>query len=127
MLKSTLIAGGLALALMNTSPGTAESNPAVLDLEPAINGAVSASGLFPAQHIEDAFSAYLDWTKEQGISRLAAFESRPGHLEGGLDEAGSRSGRFPSQAMEDSFVAYVQWIDRAGLSPFYAFKVTDFD
>ena len=56
MLKSTFIAGGLALLL-----ATAATQAAALDdatarqLEPALNGEVSATGLFPSQEMEDAF------------------------------------------------------------------------
>jgi hypothetical protein len=37
-----------------------------LDLEPAINGAVSASGTFPSQAMEDQIAAYLAWSDKTG-------------------------------------------------------------
>jgi hypothetical protein len=37
-----------------------------LDLEPCINGAVSASGTYPSQAMEDQIQAYLAWSTETG-------------------------------------------------------------
>ena len=89
-------------------------------LEPAINGGVSASGVFPTQEIEDEFLNYLRWTKENGLSRLVAFEP--------LIENGSGFGyRFPTPSMERQFVAYLRWVEDQGRSPFYAFRVSNFD
>jgi hypothetical protein len=91
-----------------------------LGLEPTLNGGVSANGLFPTQAMQEEFSAYLDWTKDQGLSRLVAFES----VIAGEDVAGAR---LRSQRMEDQFVAYMIWVQEYELSPFYAFAVTNFD
>ena len=75
MLKSSFLAGGLALLLISTSSqATALDETSARQLEPALNGEVSATGLFPTQAMEDAFNDYLAWTRERGLSRLAAFE-----------------------------------------------------
>ena len=37
-----------------------------MDLEPCINGAVSESGAYPSQEMEDQIRAYLAWRKEIG-------------------------------------------------------------
>jgi hypothetical protein len=91
-----------------------------LTVEPCINGEVSASGLFPTHAMEDAFAAYLDWTEDQDLSRLVAFE--PVIADGVI-----AGGQFPTRRMEEQFVAYMRWVDEQGLSPFYAFVATDFD
>jgi hypothetical protein len=68
MLKSILITGAVALTLFVSGPRAAEATvSAANNLEPAINGQVSASGLFPTPEIEEQFSAYLVWTKAQGL------------------------------------------------------------
>ncbi|MGB8145083.1 MAG: hypothetical protein WCF05_07930, partial [Chromatiaceae bacterium] len=75
MLKSTFIAGGLAFLLASaTTQAAAMDDATARQLEPALNGEVSATGLFPSQAMEDAFNDYLAWTKTEGLSRLAAFE-----------------------------------------------------
>jgi hypothetical protein len=125
MLKSTFIAGGLALLLINTSPQAAaldETNPR--NLEPAQNGEVSATGLFPTQAMEDAFHDYLAWTKAEGLSRLAAFEAVDRDFPEG---EGSMSGRFPNQEMEEQFKEYLAWTTEGKTNLFYAFRVVDFD
>lgn len=121
MFKSTLVAGLAGLLLLSGPVDSAEAfGEANLDLEPAINGAVSANGLFPQQAMEAEFAQYLRWTKEQGISRLAAFEAV---IAGEV----SLEGSLPNQRMAEQFDAYLAWTDDKGLSPFYAFKVTDYD
>jgi hypothetical protein len=75
MLKSNFIAGSLALLMFNTNPASSEPNRVAAGLEPAVNGAVSASGSFSNREMEDAFAAYLEWTKAKGLSRLTAFET----------------------------------------------------
>jgi hypothetical protein len=57
--------------------------------------------------MEDAFAAYLEWTKSKGLSRLAAFEITEETLARASAGEGSLSGRFPTQAMEDQFKAYL--------------------
>lgn len=111
----------LVFSLLAFSVFADEPNDAGASLEPCINGSVSANGLFPTQAIEEEFTAYLRWTKDEGLSRLVAFEYM-------LDlEGESPSGRFPTQAMEEQFLAYIQWVNDRRISPFYAFGISDFD
>jgi hypothetical protein len=91
-----------------------------LDLEPAINGAVSATGLFPSQAMEEEFAAYLRWTRDRGISPLFAFESLIG-------PGNAAERRLSSERMEGQFEAYLRWVEEQDLSPFYAFTVSDSD
>lgn len=111
----------LVFSLLASSIYAGESNDPGASLEPSINGSVSATGLFPTQEMEEEFAAYLRWTKDEGLSRLAAFEYM-------IDDKGnSASGRFPTQGMEEQFLAYIRWVDDRKISPFYAFRVSDFD
>ncbi len=121
MIKSVL-ATGIAGLLLLSGPGksTVAFGETVPDLELAINGTVSANGLFPSQAMEEEFAAYLRWTKMQGLSRLVAFESMIG---GGS----SAEIPLPDRRMEEQFGAYMRWVDEQGLSPFSAFMATDFD
>jgi hypothetical protein len=118
MIKA-ILATAAALLLLS-GPVKPNDGGSCLDLEPAINGEVSASGLFPSQAMEEQFAAYLRWTKDRGISRLAAFESRYG-------EGPEREVPFPSRQMTTQFDAYMRWVDQRGISPFYAFTVMNFD
>jgi hypothetical protein len=129
MIPTAIVPAIAALSLLAGSANSVEyaADEAQIDLEPAINGSVSASGLFPTQALEDEFTAYLRWTKEEGLSRLVAFETDATPVEPAADGAVSASGRFPTQSMEDQFVAYNDWVSDTGISPFYAFSVTDFD
>ncbi len=61
-----------------------------LDLEPCINGEVSATGLFPSQEAEDE---YL-----KSLSQAEALE-----LEPCINGEVSASGLFPSQEAEDQY------------------------
>ncbi len=78
----------------------------------------SAGGLPDAvQEMEDQFAAYLQWTKDQGLPRLVAFES--------IIDGGAESGhQLPTPAMAQQFSAYMRWVASEGLSPFYAFMAT---
>jgi hypothetical protein len=121
MFKAILATGTAVLFLLSGLVEPVEaSDPAGLDLEPAINGAVSANGLFPSQAMEEEFAAYLLWTKDRGISRLFAFESMFG---GGT----AQEVPFPNPRMTAQFEAYLRWVDNRNISPFYAFMVTNFD
>lgn len=125
MLKSSFLAGGLALLLTSTSSQAAAlDETSARQLEPALNGEVSATGLFPTQAMEDAFTDYLAWTREQGLSRLAAFE--PVVRDFPADQ-GSLSGRFPTQEMEEQFKAYLAWAGDSPNSLFYAFRAVEFN
>jgi hypothetical protein len=115
MLKSTLIAGAIALTLFAAGPKAAEIfTPAVL--ESAAQGDVSSSGAFPTQAMEDQFLTYLAWTKAQGLSRLVAFEPRTGAAD-----------VLPNEAMRAAFEDYLMWTARNETGRFYAFTVTNFD
>ena len=117
MLKSTLIAGLTTALLITAGPSAAEPARAFHpDLEPSLNGQVSASGLFPTQAMEDEFTAYLQWTKARGMSRLAAFE--PGRTQAEV---------FPTAAMAEQFLSYVEWTETTDAQSFHAFQVTNFD
>lgn len=125
MLKSSFLAGGLALLLISTSSqATALDETSARQLEPALNGEVSATGLFPTQAMEDAFNDYLAWTRERGLSRLAAFEPVVRDFPAGQ---GSLSGRFPTQEMEEQFKAYLAWTGESSQSLFYAFRAVEFN
>lgn len=125
MLKSKFIAGGLALLLISTSSQAAAlDESSARQLEPALNGEVSATGLFPTQAMEDAFNDYLAWTRERGLSRLAAFEPVARDFPAGQ---GSLSGRFPTQEMEEQFKAYLAWTGESPNSLFYAFRAVEFN
>lgn len=121
MFRAVIVAVVAGLLLMSAPVNSAEPvGGTSLDLEPAINGAVSATGLFPSQAMEEEFAAYLRWTKDEGISRLVAFESLIG--------AGSTAEvRLSSERMEGQFEAYLRWVEEQDLSPFYAFTASDFD
>ncbi len=121
MFKSVLLTGIVAAFLLSGVARSAETAGATsLDLEPAINGAVSATGLFPSQAMEEEFMSYMRWVKAQGTSRLVAFESR-------IDGDASVNDVLPSQEMAEQFTAYLRWVDEEGLSPFYAFMASDLD
>lgn len=126
MLKSTmfvLVLGLLSVSVTEAAEG-AKAGP-IADLEPTINGAVSASGLFPDQAMEDEFVDYLAWTKTLGLSRLAAFE---GFVNSGEHASRDLVGEvFKNAEMAAEFDEYLQWVRRNQLSPFYAFKVSEFD
>ena len=121
MFHPVLVSAGIALLMMSGTTVSSEPSDAVLlDLEPTVNGAVSANGLFPSQTMEEEFAVYLRWAKEKGLSRLVAFESL-------IQHDATASGRLPTQRMKDQFSAYMRWVDDQGLSPFYAFTATSFD
>jgi hypothetical protein len=117
MLKPTLIAGAIILGLFAAGPRAAETPIAAgNDLEPAINGQVSHRGIFPSQEMEDQFSAYLAWTKAQGLSRLVAYEPRPG-----VEDV------LPNEGMRQAFEDYLQWAVRTDRGLYYAFTTRNFD
>jgi hypothetical protein len=61
-LNGALSAHGAA----TTASGRELARRAGVDLEPCINGEVSASGTFPSQAMEDQIGAYLDWSARTG-------------------------------------------------------------
>jgi hypothetical protein len=56
-----LLLSGLAFSVSAADNTTAE-----LDLEPCVNGAVSARGTFPTQAMEEQVNAYLAWSEKTG-------------------------------------------------------------
>ncbi len=117
MLKPTLIAAAIALSLFAIGPRAAETAIGTADhLEPAINGQVSASGLFPTQEIEDQFNDYLAWTKARGLSRLVAYEPRAGAED-----------VLPNEGMRQAFEDYLTWAVETDRGLYYAFTTRNFD
>ena len=127
MLKATLVAGGLALLTANKVPASSEPNRVADDLEPTLNGAVSASALFASKETEASFEGYLDWTKSNGLGRLAAFETTEETLVRAPPGEGSQSEHFPTQAMEDQCKVSLTWVDETDAGLFHPFRVTNFD
>jgi hypothetical protein len=56
----------LLFGILAFSASAAESPVADGDLEPCINGAVSASGAFPTQAMEEQINAYVAWSAKTG-------------------------------------------------------------
>ena len=128
MLNSLLTAVSAGMLLLSgLASGESLDRRALMDLEPTTNSTISSRGSFPSKEMEEQFAAYLKWTKERGLSRLAVYESDPARLLEAAAEGSSATGRFPTREMEEQFLAYVEWIDEQGHGAFYAFQVTDFD
>jgi hypothetical protein len=56
----------LVLSLTAFSISAAEAPPVDHSLEPCINGAVSTTGAFPTQAMEDQIKAYVTWSGNIG-------------------------------------------------------------
>jgi hypothetical protein len=56
----------LAFSLLTYSVSATEPPADDYSLEPCINGAVSASGAFPTQAMEDQIRAYVAWSGKMG-------------------------------------------------------------
>jgi hypothetical protein len=132
----TLLAGGFSLAMLAAGNLTAtETDSASLPTGsyPVVDAAELRSldtGLnpFPSRAMAEQFADYLQWTKAQGLSRLAAFEALMADAdEQGASDRSKALAALPSQAMAEQFDAYLRWTEEQQLSPFYAFKVTNFD
>lgn len=79
-----------------------------IDLEPALNGGVSASGLFPTQELEDRYGPAI------------ANPFNDIDLEPAVNGDVSASGLFPTQDLEDRYdpaVALVVWYSERDLEP----------
>jgi hypothetical protein len=78
-----------------------------IDLEPALNGGVSASGLFPTQDLEDRYGSAI-------ASPFNDIDLEPA-LNGGV----SASGLFPTQDLEDRYdpAVAVVWYNERDLEP----------
>jgi hypothetical protein len=97
----------------------------MIELDPCMNGQVSASGLFPTQAMGEQFARYLEWTAEEGLDVTFALEPTVVSittLDPGANGSVSATGTFPSQAMEDQFHAYLAWTKATGLDVTYAFQ-----
>jgi len=115
-----------ALAVAGSAQAAELSTPADLGYEVGMSGAVSFTGRFPTQAMEDQFNAYLAWVEQSGIEATYAFagEIQPvPSLEPGLNGKVSETGRFPTQAMENQFNAYLTWVEKEQLASDYAFRL----
>lgn len=56
----------LVFGLLAFSVSAADQPPIDLDLEPCVNGAVSASGAFPTQAMEEQVDAFVTWSAKTG-------------------------------------------------------------
>jgi hypothetical protein len=124
----TLMAGGFSLLMFAAGDVAATDQPmsSALDpVTPVVNVAdlrriEPSSNPFPTRVMAQQFADYLDWTKAQGLSRLAAFEMLS-------DDPTSGDLQLPTEEMAAQFNAYLRWTDLHGLSRYYAFSVTNFD
>jgi hypothetical protein len=128
MMFPTLVAGGFSL-LMASASDVAADQAALAEadgsLSPVAELAVVDQSL-PTAEMAEQFDAYLAWTKEQGLSRLAAFETlNPAQIH--LSPNLSAQFPLPTAEMAEQFNAYLQWTREQNLSRFYAFQITDFD
>lgn len=122
MIRSALATGmALSLLLLSSVSSAAQGTTVVMDLEPAVNGAVSAGGRFPSQEMEDAFKEYVDWTEGHGLRGAAAMKHIGQQLEPAMNGGVASHGLFPSQSMEDQYRIYLDWTSNNGLSGLYAF------
>jgi hypothetical protein len=124
----SIIAGGFSLLLASAGDVTAHQ---VAEVQPPPAAVVASSpqiplDAFPTKEMAEQFAAYLAWTKAQGLSRLAAFESLPAeqvHFSPNLSAQRS----LPTPEMAEQFNAYLSWTRSEGLSRFHAFQVSDFN
>ncbi len=103
-------------------PSADQASVTVADLEPTINGAVSASGRFPSQAMEEAYNAFIAWTEGHGQRGDAAMKYIAQQIEPAMNGSVASRGGFPSQAMEDQYQIYLGWTRANGLSDLYAFE-----
>ena len=81
----------IMLALMIVATSVVAGSFKDMDLEPALNGGVSDSGLFPTQDLEDRYGHAID-NPYNDI-----------YLEPALNGGISATGLFPTQDLEDHF------------------------
>ena len=81
----------IILALMVVATSAVADSFNDIDLEPALNGGVSASGLFPTQDMEDRY----------GLKAAPGLEYDEHNLEPAFNGNVSASGLFPTQDAED--------------------------
>ncbi|KAA6184845.1 hypothetical protein F2Q65_11070 [Thiohalocapsa marina] len=134
MMFPTLIAGGFSL-LMTTASDAAVNQAASLNTATESTRQQQTTEVaridpqthaFPTDAMAEQFAEYLAWTKQNGLSRLAAFESLQ---RGEVHESPHLSAEvsLPTAEMTEQFHAYLQWVRKQGLGDFYAFQVTEFD
>ncbi len=126
MFLPSLVAGGFGLLMVSATelaaaPSATAPSPVAVAAQTA-----PAAGPFPTQEMADQFDAYLSWTKENGLSRLAVFESPDPSR---MHHTANLSDAFvlPTPEMSEQFAEYLRWTREQGLSEFYAFKVTEYD
>jgi len=123
----TLIAGGFSL-LMFAAGDVAADEPALAAADQPrhflsvaeLRRPDPVSNPFPTPAMAEQFADYLVWTKAQGLSRLAVFESMS-------DVSLGTGAGLPNEQMAEQFRAYLRWAELHGHSRFYAFNVTNFD
>jgi hypothetical protein len=89
----------LATALSAPLAGASSFDP--IELEPAINGGVSSSGMFPSQLLENRY----------GKLSLLKLKYEALSLEPAINGQVSASGLFPKQAAEDSSETLMHSVD----------------
>jgi hypothetical protein len=122
------MAGGFSLLMFAAGDVAAHDQPVSSALDPVtpvvsvaeLRRVESESNPFPTRAMAQQFADYLAWTKAQGLSRLAVFETLSGDRISGDVE-------LPSEEMREQFNAYLRWTELRGLSRYYAFNVTNFD
>jgi hypothetical protein len=115
-----------ALAVAGTAQAVELSTPAKLGYEVGMSGAVSYTGRFPTQAMEDQFNAYVAWVEQNGLDATHAVtgEIQPvPSLDAALNGNVSATGRFPTQAMENQFQAYLAWVEKEDIASDYAFRL----
>jgi predicted YcjX-like family ATPase len=128
MLFPTLVAGGFSF-LMAVASDVAAEQIALAEADQAVPSVTQPAGVdraLPSVEMAEQFDAYLAWTKEQGLSRLAAFETLSPEQ---IHRSPNLSGQFPlpTAVMTEQFNAYLQWTREQNLGRFYAFQTRDFD
>lgn len=81
---------------------------------------------FPTRAMAEQFSAYLAWTKDRGLSRLAVFTPLPADRTHASPNLSSERA-LPTPAMTEQLDAYLRWTKATGRSPFFAFAAVDYD
>jgi hypothetical protein len=128
MVFPTLVAGGFSLLMTSASNVAAEQVALAEADQPTVSVTehVVSEQVFPSDEMAEQFAAYLAWTKEQGLSRLVAFETlRPEQIH--LSPNLSAQRPLPTPEMAEQFHAYLKWTREKNLGRFYAFQANDFD
>jgi len=102
-MKKSIQIALLGLSLISVN---ALANEGLLDLEPCINGDVSASGLFPSQDAEDGFVKHIHYKSLQ--------RTKSSDLEASTNGEDPITEFLPNQATEDHH-RMLQEMDDAGI------------